>query len=807
MKLTKKIIVAVLALALLASSIVSSVFANDTVNGTFSAEGINGIDDILEYYTCDAYVAENYEDEEDKVYADLSAYTGISASGNPMLQEKYFELYDCMNYFGFYNHMTSVGVEANPNDATDKVLALNLGVDDWAAYSYASPDKKALTDKVFFTFDVYFDESCMSNAFFEVEVVLEGKSPVSVLKFDFGQGDMFYSYPYTEPVVWYATWNEATGGFSNTSQVIDNFTPKFNTWYSVEVCFNSDDDNYSLKIFEGENTEPAANVAFQTPGANGISEFKCKSAFYRVGASFFMVDEDPANPLHALMYLDDMNIYEGSFLRNPANRDEIAEITLKELAALFNSADCTAEDRLLIADVYYELLNFDANSRAMVEKLVPTVWENVNLTYANEIINRVSKINGEGTYYERQDYVTNKIAPYDSRITAGVVTELPGVSADVIAALNEARVAFQAELAALDVIRMQSEGFINALKAYDPANRDYSVIVSIYLEASKDEYKARMSDYEGMAEAELIFAELTAKYERMTSDVDDFVKLVNNMKAATTFGAYYDAFKIVKLAYYKYDEMPEFALGAFINPDLDSSTCPPLAEAMKYFEDNEADAENMAALCDAFNNEVFKASATEFYPALGTILNSAEAAYAAISGQFDYVKDYKGIEEGLTLADTYAAFEALKESYNAMGTASAAYINAVRAINGAIGFYAKRDAVNKALSLKAAGDNLDVEGVLEANLDLAKAEAMINELQGNSESLLALVAALEEAETISERRALIQEAGLYVDGATTEYHGVKTAITTLEKETEALEKDIAAVNEALMNAVKNAVAF
>ena len=58
MKLAKKLLVAMLALALLTSAFLFSVNADNTFNAT----GINDIEDILEYYTLQDYLADNYND-------------------------------------------------------------------------------------------------------------------------------------------------------------------------------------------------------------------------------------------------------------------------------------------------------------------------------------------------------------------------------------------------------------------------------------------------------------------------------------------------------------------------------------------------------------------------------------------------------------------------------------------------------------------------------------------------------------------------------------------------------------------------
>ena len=813
MKLTKKIIVAVLALALLASCFVSSAFAVDSQQTYgFTYEEIKDLDDILEYYICDTYITDTYDEEADKVYEEISV-------DNPILAERFFELYDCLDYDGYYNHQTKISIGQNPNDAEDKVLSIDLGVDDYAKYARASEDGKAWTEKVFFTFDVYFDDTCMSNAFFEVQIKPEGKSINTVLKFDFGYGDIYYNEEnpdITGPVVWYAPWEANTSNFSTKHAILEGFTPKLDTWYSVTVCFDAEGDRCSFDIAEGDQS--VAGITYDIPGAAGIAAFECKGTFSRYETMFWEYIEDYENPIHALMYLDDVSIYEGSFMRDVAMKEIVAKTTLEEIEAIFNSPDCSAEDKLTIADVFAILLEYKDDD-AFIGNYVPLAEEYVNKTFVNEIVSRVGKIDTSANYYDRVAYLENDVAEYNEKFEAGVITELKGVSADEIASLNAAREVIETEKATLNTIKEHSEGFIAAINAYDPANVNYDDIVGFFTEANKDEYKLRSSDYVGVTNAEAVFEKITAKYDRMVKDVADFISYVDAIKATSTFGTYYSAYKNASVAYYKYDEMPEFENGAFINPDVDindkindetyapSETVVKIREAVAYFVENEAATEALIVDCDSFNMAVLMAASSNYYPTFLELIAIADAKYAVVAEKYDYVSDYKGITEGKTLADTYATLESLKTASVNKMTATQAYIAAVNAIEAATGFYAKREAVNAALTLKIAGDNLAIEGVLEANIKLTAAEAEVNEMQGNSDSVIALVEALENADTIAERRAIIREVEKHIGGVAKDYEGVTDAIAAYNTLVVQFKADVEAANAALLSAVKNAVKF
>lgn len=800
MKLAKKILVAVLALALLASCFVSMAFATDS-SDRFRAEGITKIDDILEYYSCDSYIAENYEKAEDAGYS-AAEYDSADGSGYPLWTEKNFTKREASSSKNKVPVTTEV--VANPTDASDKVLHIITGYNDHAKYVVASEDKADLPKMVYFTFDIYFPETAESNTAFQVDVKTEGNNTMSLIKF------VFEGATNSVPVLEYAPWAPTAGNFG-TSVVYDGFTPATEVWYYVEVCYNAEDEVCSFLIYEGDNSEPVVNMTYDAPGAKGLEQVECIAKLSNNSKA-----RNDAE-MCAEMYVDDLEIYEGSYKRIPSEKETITTTTLLDLENIYLATETSDEDRLAVADVFYELITLNGGEfAAEVSGVVENVRKYVNNANANEVINRVAAINADADYPARLDWVVNSVDVYDAKLPAGTITELEGVSADVIEQINAARVILADEKAALAIIDQHSSGFIEAVKVYsdfmaDPASakRDYFVIENFYKEISKDDYAKRTSTYPNITDSLDIFAELEAKYTRMKNDVTNFMSYVDAMKTKETFGTLYPEYVKAKVAYYQYDEMPEFAADAFINPDFDESTHPEFAAKKAEFETLAIDIEKNIEACNAFNMQVLLASSSDYYDVFKKLVEAAEEMYDVIKADFDYLKDYIGYESGKTLEDTYNLYSVLKQSVTDKKSATDLYIEAVKAIADAQGFYAKREAVNNAMALKAAGDNLAVAGVKEANLALSAAAAEINELQGNSESVITLVAELEAAETIAERRQLVNMIAKYLgeDNANVamDFVGVTAAIIAYNTEKAELAADIAAVNEALNNAVKNAV--
>jgi hypothetical protein len=159
------------------------------------------------------------------------------------------------------------------------------------------------------------------------------------------------------------------------------------------------------------------------------------------------------------------------------------------------------------------------------------------------------------------------------------------------------------------------------------------------------------------------------------------------------------------------------------------------------------------------------------------------------------------------IADSVATYEAFKTAIAGTESAVEAYINAVNAIATKTTFAEKKAAVIAATALKAEGDVLGAEGVVEANITLTAAEAEINFLEGSSTTLISLVEQIKAATTITEKRALILLANASAANAEDTYTGVSAAKADLAAEIAAFEAAVAAANGALDSALKSAQAI
>ena len=833
MKLTKKILVAVLAIACLASCFLFSSFADDQVaepTNPFRAIGISKIDDILEYYTCEDYLADGYDDGE---------YTEA--------------------YFG--SDMADVSIGADPVGG-DEVFINNIWFDGTAEYARQSADGKAWTNKLFLTFDIYFDENCEKNLVYEVSLAAEGKNVADpILRIDFRPFDDTYVFDPTfnrffggddgvtfQPYVSYATWNAGTGYFStiekaNAVGTDEPFVPETGKWYSVEVSYNAEDEVCFFTISEGDTV--VVEQRLDTPGAHGVKGFECKATVDRWGDDALFYDAygfddaedwaawDDAWMAEATIYIDDMEIYEGSYTRYPAQKEEITRLTLEDLEALYLAADTSREDKILIAQVLYKLYNGEVDEDGNVKvypiaddlrDTVPNAAKYYNETFANEIILRAPAANAEPVnYYEREAYLKGEFVVFNKCLPEGAeLTGLPGITPEIEAAVNEARAAYAAECDILKTIYDHSESFVTAMAAYaaDESNKDYNYIVETFTDAASDAYAMRDAGYAGVAAANATFEKLAFKYTRMIADLEYFNGVVDVMIEAEDnrdFGSVYAAYQLAYKAYHKYDDAYKGTeLTVKVNPDVDVITNDELDASVSYFEENEAYILNVADECNDFINIVLQADIASYYPTFREILDeipdyilavwgeehdldAALAGDLTLAEEFTYRSTYKNV------AESYATYLALVNSITEIEGASAAYIAAVEAIADAEGFYAKKQAVLAAIALKAEGDNLAVPGVKEANLALTAAKAEVDELEGNSVTFINVVKEIAKATTLAERKALILRANSILPDVATDYKNIDKSISSLNAAIAAYEAEVTALNNALASASGNIV--
>ncbi len=752
MKIAKKILVAMLALALLTSAFIFSATATDT----FNAPGMDDVEDILEYYTLEDYVADNFNNG-----TWTTEYIDSNATG-------------------------AVVAAKDPTNAENGVMGITIPFMKTAGYKMELPKEErvnGLTDKLLLTFKVYFDESATNELFFELKVGtvndknVATSSQFTVLQFNFAKGKNG-----GVPGFYYSSWNDATQQFGSTVTPVEGVAPQTGMWYDVVISFNAAEDLYSFNVSDLEGNAVVSSENIPLPGIKSVWGFYCYGQFYNTSS-----DRKPSTTF----YLDDMEIYEGSYVRYPSRIDDITTTHLQDLDALYNVDTTDFATKLRIASVLYYLYN-EAEGFS-VGGAMPNAHKYINETYAQALSDAAGAIN-TGAAYDERVAQTDLIAEYSAKLpTPETLNGAAGITAELEAAVIAARAAYAEEIATLATVKEQSDAFIALMDEYDDDNREYGYITEYFASASDaDKYAKRDATYGRVAKANEIFEGLKSKAERMTADINAFMGAVERMEVATTFGPLFMAYTEANASYTKY------GTDAVINPDFDQSTKEGLEDKIASYEAKVDFVLATAAICDDFKRIINEATISSYYSSLIGELEEA----AVVREEFgDYEMDYPG------LADSVAIYEELVAAVATSKSAVEAYITAVNAIATKTTFAEMKAAVTAALALKAEGDVLGIEGVVEANIALTNAEARVNFLEASSNTFISLVEQLKAADTLTERRALIHLANASALNAEDTYTGVSAAKGDLATEIAEFEADVAAANAALESATKSAQAI
>ena len=791
MKNAKRILIAILAIALVSSVFAFSVSAENEVN--FRGEGIKEFDDILEYYLYENFIDLDFTESEWDAKVETAEY----------VKEFWKDKEHTSSTTSHYPRIGSAAV-VDPDNSENMIYSAGLPYGKGAGFNVAaSKSASVIAEQVMIAFDIKFEDSCIDNMYYDVEMYLPNGSSAQVLRFDFTSKEV------GTPVIQYAAWDAEIGAFDNVRNTVEGLVPTTGVWYCIEICFNAATDTFYINIAE-EGKEPV-RIESEIPGAVGIKEidmfgkfsntgvFNCKNAkTHNANVANFanLTEADSAYAcgagkcrasVCAEFHIDDLRVYEGSFARN-SDKFEITKTTLEDFRTFYQSGTLTFEQKFALAQTLDQLYSLDSTVfPEEVSSVLPEGPGYVNEIYAAETVTRANGLDKNADYYARYDYAHNYILMYDFLPADDELAALPGMTEELVAALVAARKAVADEKAELAVIKEHSESFIAYIHTYDPEVKDYYALNAFYDQAISDIYAKRALEYEGMAECTAIYEELVERVLTMNADVYEFVNHVETMEFAASFGYLYAAYVDATESFYKYGEP------GVINPGLDNASHPDVQPKIDYYLLKAPFIQAKAKECDDFIAIIDEAKNTSYYTSLVGKLEEAVPYLDLIQN------DYPGIAESLAL------YYALGESVVNAENASEAYIAAVKAIEGKTEFYTKKAAVEAAAVLKAHGDVLGYEGVKEANIALAEAEADIYFREGSSTTLISLVDQIKAAKTLSEKRTLIRLATVHAAGADEGYKGVTDAKAALADAVKAFEAAVNQANKGVTDANKVAL--
>jgi len=560
---------------------------------------------------------------------------------------------------------------------------------------------------------------------------------------------------------------------SATDSTVFNYVPisdlavECGKWYTLNLIINCNKGVYTFSL------APAGGTAYNSPAISlGDAE-----SFDEASVRFVNLPENEKSK----MGIDDVAIYGGTYLRGSKTLATATGEALVNLSALA-ATDIDIETQIRISKVYEVITTSSLYTPTAIEgktvEEISALYEAaklyINATGEKAFSYNVSIIDETRSYSRRLAHIET-IEYYLSRLS---VAQKEKLSEDVVK--------YQAEIRKLDELRRDSLEYIEAIDKYDPENRTYSYIISSYDYIS--ELDGRNGSYPGVYEKLDKFTELETKRNEIVYNVTTFQTSVAAMKSTeadfiTRYNGYLEAKKVYN--------------GGAIHGDVDVSTVAGLTADIASYAAIEAELKVIIDECEAFITAVKSAQLSTYYITIKTELVTAELYVDADTTAYTVEADYPGVKEA---SDSIAA---IKARLAEMEAGASAYIAAVNDIANKTTFEEKKAAVNNAYTLKEKGDVIGIDGVQEANLALANADATLDVLEGNSKTLINSVAQLaDESLTLAERREQIIIAKGAVDSAEPTYVGVADAKAKLEQYIAAYDAQVSALNSAFSAVVE-----
>ncbi|MBE6634826.1 MAG: hypothetical protein E7617_01310 [Ruminococcaceae bacterium] len=703
MKNAKKILITLLAAALLLSCFAFSAFADESA----SADEVAMLrSEMLEFYEGDYYLNAQFNNvtTKDAAFADASDEFALASDAS-------------------YRYSSTDG--ATSKFQANTPISFDIVPDEVGSFGVNVRAKFTNTRSPLLAFYLHTKDRASSVAQFVPVKIFEIRwtDPDTTNSISYERGASLTIY---DPVT-----QEMVAKTTAIAPIVSGTSAQASDYFELSMYFdNSGDKNVTLTITP-EGGAPETHT-------------------FNVGGFDFKAMDLRCN----FITFDYVELYEGSFPRRLAgNVNAVAEY-INEIyakAVLLPEVDKTAA----YADIAKVLLLYGYSPASIADaelkddviaaaKDVLTVYCD---SMAAEFIQAVDSINKEDTYNNRLDLV-NSYAYHSSSLKSLETNEiynitLPNYTYEQIA---EKRVVYDAEIAELALQKSNTEKFVAAALA----------VPEVYLASYKDlrnaydifeQYPACPTFYDDSIDAATV--ELAIKladtvkveYERLNSKAVAFVESMLAIEAGIDdFATKYATYVVADQNYFTDVTYNEFITGTTIQ-DLNA-----------LYETVDEEITVIVNYADEFIAKVNEANLTRSYSVKNVALTSA-ATYIE-----DVERGYPGVTAALELYDV------IREDVTKKIAATEAYINAVINVQKATTVADKIAAIEtaKALAILGADVSVDVSvgdmSVVDANILLSNEESAIRLADARIQTYASAVEAIAECENAIDLRGAILNA-------------------------------------------------
>ena len=504
MKMTKRIFIGILALAVLVSAFAVSAFA---------AVDAETYDDFLEYYTQPTLADWNFEDAtvgaiEREVFA--STY-GTTFTGTAQYKT-YINGDDTNKYFT---------VEKTSTKSANGFIT--VVTENPSSGIYIDFDVLGGTlDTNYPVVHVYVGDTVANGVF----------SGYPFLSMDFASGTVKYLDA--------SLVTDANTAAAN--KTLEGFTVAHDKWYRVSLHL---DPGGSFKLTITDKADPT-KTATATDGKSTFSSYKVVN----IGADL----DDKRNKVS--YSLDNVAITGGTYYRDLAAKQTVVETAVVDLLDYYNTLT-DADAKLKVIDVYSKVVGYGFTStKAEVNTALGALAKNAILVYSDATKVGVDAIDATKTYAERLAHITS-YAKYADNIP----TDLSVLSADEKAAVEAVVAGYKAEVDALAYNTDQSEKYAAAVATLDVESTDYEVIKAQY-----DALSVLVPDVTYVTEGGVAIADIISTGSAyvlssgaLLESSAAFVESVSNIATGADFNAKYANFKIAEANYFENETFPGVA--------------------------------------------------------------------------------------------------------------------------------------------------------------------------------------------------------------------------------------------------------
>ena len=571
-------------------------------------------------------------------------------------------------------------------------------------------------------------------------------------------------------------------GESDASTEVEGLTLSADVLYTLELYYEKTAKTVSLVVKDGTETYTVSG-GISLPSLKAVSRVTLRLPKHKKNAN-------------SVISLDSLEVYNGSFARNAADRQQVTEAEILRLVGLYHADGTTEADKETLIRTIRKVLDygFTTTNTEVNEALVggPSMggkepFNTFSVTfYTNELVAAVEKIDTEADYTSRAAAVEEMTAVYNAIVVAGIGE--PSEGTEYATALS----AYRTEKVEVEALRTGSELMIANFRDVVAAKLNYTELSALLdavdgakYDETYPEITSSLKAYDQVAALKLSADTKAAQFLEGVSELSD---------TAASFAVRYRGYVNATNSYF--DDVTFYTEGG-------GEKTYPISDALATYTEGKAYFDPIVEYNESFLATVIRAVSANDIASRMACIEDAEALLSDENGNELVEREYIRAGTDLESVDYSSSVEAAIAKINEMNSelrstkqAVERFVALIATLKDAATMAEKKAIVTEAKDLRVSDDFLTLDGVVAANSAYSNAVTEIELWEGYSRRLLSAVASLEGATTLSDRAGYIATASASLAKLTDKsYTGVSEAEAKLVAAIKAYNRDVARANE------------